>query len=158
MNLLRRYVEMPQVVWRDGRLTSDEKIMLAVVYSLGRRTGMIASWKDIAETLHVEMSAADRLVERLSGKGYLLIRKESGQRCRMEFGCGLVSSIERERGLPKVRLKMCFIQCLCTFDLRMDHVEQIRVCPECRRAVFYTEEDKKYLLRRCIGKRQINNR
>jgi len=151
MNLLLRRVEMPNVVWRDGHLTSDEKIMLAVVYSLGQRTGLIASWMDIAETLHVEMSAADRLVERLSGRGYLLTQKESGQRCRMEFGCHVMGAIENERLALKAQLRMCFIQCLCGCDLRMDHVEQIRVCPECRRTVFYTEAVKKYILRRRKG-------
>jgi len=148
MNLLRRHVEMPKVIWKDDSLSSDEKVLLAIVYSLGQRDGIVLRWMDIAETLQLPMSAADNLIEHLSRKGVLLIFKDRGQRCWMQFGCRLMEAIDHERMAPKVQLKMCFIQCLCEYDLKMDHVEQIRVCPECRRVVFFTQANKKYMSRR----------
>jgi DNA-binding MarR family transcriptional regulator len=148
MNLLLRHVEMPEVIWKDDHLACDEKVLLAIVHSLDQRKGTILAWRDIAETLHLPKPAAVNLLRSLSAKGALVISKKKGRWLRVRLGVRIAKAIEQERALPKVRLTLSFIQCLCGYDLRMDHADQIRVCPECRRVAWFTDAEKTYLSRR----------
>jgi hypothetical protein len=148
MNLLKRRVEMPKVVCKDDSLTCDEKVLLAIVHSVDEGEGVALRSSDVAETLHLPKPAAVSSLRNLSAKGALVISKKKGRWLQVRLGGRIAEGIEQERTLPKVRLTLSFIQCLCGRDLKMDHVDQIRVCPECRRVAWFTDAEKTYLSRR----------
>lgn len=148
MNLLRRRVEMPRVIWEDSRLTADEKILLSVVYSLNDGKWTAISWGDVIQTLGVKRAFAVNLIESLSAGDSLEVARSTGGRLRMRLGRRYSEAVARERMARGTKLMLCFIQCNCGYDLRMDFIEQIRICPDCRRVVYYTPEDKVYLAQR----------
>lgn len=147
MNLFQRRVEMPGIVCRDKSLTCDEKVLLAIVYSLDRGDGIALTWRDVAETLQLPKPVAINILRTLSAQGALVTTKKRGHRPRVKLGGRIAEAIKHERVAPQVRLTLSYIQCLCGYDLKMDHVDLVRVCPKCRRVVCFSDAEKKYFSR-----------
>ena len=148
MNLLDRRLEIPLVVWNNGELSLQEKILLAALYNNRDTRGSLAvTYHDIARSIRVSSQKAATMMQALGDKSLLHVTKTEGRRHWIRIDNRLSKEIEREGKQPRLRLTMYFIQCLCEHDLRMDYADQIRVCPHCLRVVYLTPEEKRYVRR-----------
>lgn len=145
MNLLARRLEIPLVIWKKDALSLNERILLAALYALDKGGGVGLSYHDIGLSLHITSLVAAKLVQALGSKGLLLTVKTQGRRRWLQVDKKVKTAVEHEKTKPRLNLTMYFIQCLCEYNLRMDYAAQVRVCPQCLRAVYLTPPDKKYV-------------
>lgn len=147
MNLLRKRVEMPRAIWEASSLTTGEKILLSVVCSPNVEEWTPITLEDVVETLDVTKSIAVNLIQALSAREALEVVHSAAGRLQLRLGPRLSEAVVHERLTRRKKLTLCFIECLCGYDLRMEFTDQIRICPECRRLVYCTPGDKLHLAR-----------
>jgi hypothetical protein len=138
---------MPRVIWEDSGLTTDDKVLLSVVCSINMGEWTTVTWGDVTQSLGLKRAVAVNLIESLSAKGAVEVAKTTTGHIQLRLGIRFLGRVVLERLTLRSKLTLSFIQCLCGYDLRMDFVEQIRICPDCRRVVYYTQPGKEYLLR-----------
>ena len=142
MNLLEQ-LEIPCVIWENEALSLHEKILLAAVQALDKEEGVAVTNREVAVSLRVPLPTATRMLETLCSRGMLVRLQE---RDRLRLGDLLKEAIKQENQRPRFKLVQYYIQCLCLdYDLKMEYAEQIRICPNCLRAVYLTESEKRYV-------------
>ena len=146
MNLLARQLEIPLVIWKNETLSLHEKILLAALHALDVGSGVPLTFHDIGWSLHISSQVAASIVQALGNRRLVRVVTVQGRKRWLSLDVSLKEAIEHEEKTPRFNLAQYYIQCLClTHDLKMDHAEQVRVCPKCLRAVYLTPSEKKYV-------------
>lgn len=148
MNLLSGRIEIPRPVWEENSLSAHEKLLLAGIVARDGGDGVSITDEDVAHSLRLPVCVAVNILDGLIGRGLLLMARMEGRQRWLQISDTLKAAIELERTTPRIQLTMFFVQCRCGYDLRMDHIDQIRVCPECLKPVELSEMGKQYVRER----------